>query len=826
MASQLYARYVPPVKKGFATTKPVESPSSAPSLDTLPVIEVPTTQHAPSTQPDASSTYSRYLPPITHHKSPATPPQNPTSNGDVTPSQKRKHEDVAPSAENGKKAKKPKRQITATHEGARADEASQGKEMELSKQDDKRVKKPKRKVADPGASAKRSIDKDSVSDEDDARHKALLSKRAKSLKKSEKVARLTAQLAAESGESTEQPIPEESLELHPLGPLPQPEPVPESTAKPTFATLPPWLASPIRVLPSATCVFSDLGIPNDATAILQSKGFKSAFAVQAAVLPLLLKSDPYESNDVLVSAATGSGKTLSYVLPMVGDIATTRVPRLRGLIVMPTRELVQQAREICEICANAYSAAGSRRINTGIAVGNQTLKAEQASLMNEEQRYDPEEYRRRERKANARWETASDESDDDSEFHLLDEEYKSNLPDHILTYSPKVDVLICTPGRLVEHLRSTPGFTLEHVSWLVVDEADKLLDQSFQQWLDVVMDGLSKDGGHTTRKVILSATITRDLGQLSALKLRRPKLVMLEGSASLGQSEKFDSSDANLTLPETLSESAVKVADDGDKPLYLMQLLGTILPDLVASRSQIHSQNNLLETAESDSDSTDSSSGDDSSSSSDDGSSDDGDGDTSSDGSSPTASASFNESRQVSNKPSSSSKVTAPTRGILVFTKSNENAVRLSRLIALMDPSLASNIGTLTSTIRNSERRKTLSEVRSGNVVLLVASDLVARGLDLANLAHVINYDMPTSLTNYVHRVGRTARAGNEGHAWTLFTNTEARWFWNEIARSNLVSRPAGKVARHNIDKSVFGEKQRGVYETALATLGQEARRG
>ena len=164
-------------------------------------------------------------------------------------------------------------------------------------------------------------------------------------------------------------------------------------------------------------------------------------------------------------------------------------------------------------------------------------------------------------------------------------------------------------------------------------------------------------------------------------------------------------------------------------------------------------------------------------------------------------------------------------RGILVFTKSNETAVRLGRLLALLEPSYSTIIGTLTSTTSTSSRRKTIHSFNAGKLSILVASDLVSRGLDLPNLAHVINYDIPSSITNYVHRVGRTARAGKKGWAWTLFTPSEGRWFWTEIARSQDIVRQAGtKVSRVNIDAKSFGDEMRSRYEAALEELGREAR--
>lgn len=622
-----------------------------------------------------------------------------------------------------------------------------------------------------------------------------MEKREKSLKKAEKLAKKAAKKAAVEdagdGQAQAEPIQQEPEELHDLVPLPQPEPVPEPLVQSSTASLPPWLASPIRVSPTSTAPFSKLGIDQEVEKILSAKGFKEAFAVQAAVLPLLLPGVFRSPGDVLVSAATGSGKTLAYVLPMIEDISKNTVTRLRGLIVMPTRELVTQAREVCEVCATAFS--GRKRIKVGTAVGNETFKAEQASLMEQELRYDPPGYKEQLRRLNAKWESSDIESNSENEF-LCDDEEVSPLPDHIINSISKVDILICTPGRLVEHLKSTPGFSLEYVKWLVVDEADKLLDQSFQQWLEMVMRRLSSRTSsfrnkNRVKKVILSATMTRDIGQLNSLKLFRPKLVVMEGSHGLNDPKTEESS---LALPELLVESAIKAEDEGLKPLYLL--------DLMQRENMIRSVAEDVPSSSSDesSDSNDTSSDDDSS--------------TTSESPEPIQAKSFPHA-------------TDNPRGVLVFTKSNETAVRLGRLLALLEPSFANSIGTLTSTTSTSSRRKTIQSFNAGKLSILVASDLMSRGLDLPNLAHVINYDIPSSVTNYVHRVGRTARAGKKGWAWTIFTPVEGRWFWNEIARSQDIARQAGtKIARVNIDVEDFEDEMRKRYEAALDELGREAK--
>jgi ATP-dependent RNA helicase DDX51/DBP6 len=103
-----------------------------------------------------------------------------------------------------------------------------------------------------------------------------------------------------------------------------------------------------------------------------------------------------------------------------------------------------------------------------------------------------------------------------------------------------------------------------------------------------------------------------------------------------------------------------------------------------------------------------------------------------------------------------------------------------------------------------------------------VASDLVARGLDLSNLALVVNYDVPSSIESYIHRVGRTARAGKMGRALTLYTHKQARWFRKEVADSRLIHRPENSKFKI-IKGGEFSEEEMKKYEKALTSLGQEA---
>jgi ATP-dependent RNA helicase DDX51/DBP6 len=117
------------------------------------------------------------------------------------------------------------------------------------------------------------------------------------------------------------------------------------------------------------------------------------------------------------------------------------------------------------------------------------------------------------------------------------------------------------------------------------------------------------------------------------------------------------------------------------------------------------------------------------------------------------------------------------------------------------------------------QTQKLLRSFSAGNTKILIASDAASRGLDIPDISHVINYDMPPSAVSYVHRVGRTARAGKDGQAITLVTKTEAGWFWNQLAKGSNIKRGSKKVARVELkERDVTWDRKR-TYQEALQEL-------
>lgn len=862
----MYARYIPPSSgaKAAATTEPAASS--------------PTVSKSPAPKADATSSklveefsYTRYVPGAKAAKpappTASTPKPIQYFDDEASPTPKRKRDAIEPRESDSKKVKRGKEHAATPQDGnsqlgekkkknrrkrkqrTRAEDSSDDsddedqtqavaksplkerdkEEVSNSKEDDDvnteeavpitngdgakdsdvemdeapveaaetkepiKEKKPKREKKKKTKEVVEEEDPDEK-DKEIARHKAVLERKTKSIR-----------LATEAAQSKQDESDEESVESHGLEPLPQPAPVPEDDTKPTYDTLPSWLSNPIRVAQDTKAPFTDLGILPRPSRILAEKGYTEAFAVQTAAVPLLLPTSKQLPGDVLVSAATGSGKTLAYALPIVRDISNGVVTRLRALVVLPTRELVKQAQEVFEICAKAYESEDRKRVRIGVAIGSQSIKSEQEAFIERESRYDPDAYNKIQTEQRQKREEQPSSADIDE---LLDVESTDADPrlgpwkGEIIDFSSKVDVLICTPGRLVEHIEQTPGFNLDYVRWLVVDEADKLLAQSFQGWLDILLQKFQTnkfsardfpDMAYSgVRKVILSATLTRDLSLLNQLALRRPQLIVLENDGAVQVAEH--------TLPLSLREFAVRVHETNLKPLYLLDLLRG--SHMTSDAGNGDSSSTVKADKETESDSSDTSSDEDS--------------DDSSDTSSDSDDSSDSESSPLPTTPKSQLPIS------LIFTKSNESALRLSRLLTLLDASLSTQISTLTSTTPTHIRRKVLRAFTtpSSPVRLIIASDLVARGIDIPKLGHVINYDLPASVAGYVHRVGRTARAGRSGCAWTLVGDDESGWFWGKIAKNPAVRR-AQKVERTRIEE--MGEDMIQEYETALAKLGKEA---
>ncbi|KAK4575100.1 ATP-dependent RNA helicase dbp6 [Recurvomyces mirabilis] len=647
----------------------------------------------------------------------------------------------------------------------------------------------------------------------------------------------------------------EPVVLRDLVPLPQPDEVVTPDFIADESSLPTWLAKPDVVSSDSRASFSSLHLEQNVVDRLTTLGFTDAMPVQQALIPLLLppgtagaKCFPGTESvqpDIAVGAATGSGKTIAYLLPMVEALKRSgqKPGQLQGLVVVPTRELVEQVSKV------AKALVEGSKVTVGMATGTGKLKDEQDTLIRVAQRLNQAAHQDLMVKAHRRNYPPKEDDDDDFEDYLDEiesedprevkrlEDAVNGSPDHVPLYDSTANILVCTPGRLLEHISGTLGFTLAHLEWLVLDEADKLLDQQYDGFLETVNTELErsrtseeqgdrerllrKEGWwhehfeRRVRKVVLSATMSGDVSKLTALRLSRPRLIVVRGtderdaSATEGVVDKSDIRDVErvrqvgdrFDLPPTLQEYCVPLVEDADsdKPLYLVELLEKNV--IIGNTAEpMNATSKVTKDDSEDSDSSDSDLSDSSSDLSDEAE------DSASEDSDPNeelANEVLDEDAEpesaihparaalfAPNKPAwTLDGATQPT--ILIFTSSNESATRLAHLLRKLKPEWSPYITTLT---KDKQRKKRpTSAATTSKPVLAISTDRASRGLDDVqgrSITHVIQYDVPRTLEGYVHRVGRTARAGKQGEAWTLYVYKEAKWFLAECVYSPKIGRP------------------------------------
>ncbi|KAI5670987.1 hypothetical protein M9H77_11351 [Catharanthus roseus] len=470
----------------------------------------------------------------------------------------------------------------------------------------------------------------------------------------------------------------------------------------------PWMRNPIDVSLSDSCPLSLLPfLDSRLEEALQNMGITSLFPVQVAMWQETIGPGSFE-RDLCINSPTGSGKTLAYALPIVQMLSTRVIKCLRALVVLPTRDLALQVKEVFAALAPAVG------LSVGLAVGQSSIADEVSELIKKPKIetgicYDP-----------------------------------ADFPEMLQS---SVDILVATPGRLMDHINNTKGFTLEHLCYLVVDETDRLLREAYQSWLPTVLQltkcsnenlfgftgncpsvigslktirRLGVERGFKGKpyprlvKMILSATLTQDPGKLAQLDLHHPLLL------TTGQKR--------YQLPEQL-ESFKVICESKLKPLYLVALLQSLLGEKC-----------------------------------------------------------------------------------IVFTSSVESTHRLCTLLNFFED-LKVEIKEYSRLQRQSVRSKTLKAFRAGEINVLVSSDAMTRGMDVEGVRNVINYDMPAYIKTYIHRAGRTARAGQSGRCITLLKKDEVKRFKKLLQKADNNSCPVYHIPAESV------ESLRSFYTSALEKL-------
>ncbi|XP_035534555.1 ATP-dependent RNA helicase DDX51 [Morone saxatilis] len=447
--------------------------------------------------------------------------------------------------------------------------------------------------------------------------------------------------------------------------------------------LPQWLAQPDvihRDIKSNLVPVSDIpGLSAQLVKKIQSNGIQHLFPVQAEVIPAILESAQqglligrggYKPRDICVSAPTGSGKTLAFVIPVIQVLTERVVCEVRALAVLPTKELAQQ------VCKVFTSYAEGTTLKVVMLAGQKTFAAEQASLS----------------------------------------EHRGGMRRSL------ADIVVATPGRLVDHINKNSGFCLEHLRFLIIDEADRMIDSMHQSWLSQVVKAVYRSGSGPEAMSIFRRT---ELAYVTAASLSPPQMPLQK-----------------LLFSATLTQNPEK-----------LQQLGLHQPRLFSS---IRSHSNTTPAA-------------------------------------PTQKQDrfdFPQSLTEYYVPCTLSKkpllilhfiLRLKLSPILCFTNSRETAHRLYLLVQLFGGVQAAEFS---SRLSPGERKKTLKEFEQGKIQLLISTDAAARGIDVNGVKCVVNYDAPQYIRTYIHRIGRTARAGKAGLAFTFLLGVQEKNFLQMVVEA------------------------------------------
>lgn len=383
--------------------------------------------------------------------------------------------------------------------------------------------------------------------------------------------------------------------------------------------------------------FQSLGLRAELHRAVSEKGYSIPTPIQKKAIPLIL-----QGRDMMGGAQTGTGKTAGFTLPILQRLMASKKPcknyrPVRALVLTPTRELAAQVAESV-FAYSQHLPLRSTAVYGGVSINPQIKKIRNG-----------------------------------------------------------VDILVATPGRLLDHSRQNT-VDLSKVEILVLDEADRMLDMGFINDIQKIIALLPIK----KQTLLFSATYTKEIKKLTNDLLDTPVLIEIS---------------KKNTTPVNVKQT-VHPVDKKRKHKLLSFLIG--------------SKN---------------------------------------------------------------------WKQVLVFTRTRRGADRLSD--KLIKDGL--NAAAIHGDKSQAARTKALENFKSGKIRVLVATDIAARGLDIRQLPHVINYELPDVAEDYVHRIGRTGRAGNEGEALSLVSVDEMK-ILSQIER--LIKRDIPKIVVESFEPDPSAKSQ------------------
>ena len=370
-----------------------------------------------------------------------------------------------------------------------------------------------------------------------------------------------------------------------------------------------------------TSSFQDFGLAEPLSRALKEENYLTPTPIQAQTIPLAMTG-----RDVVGIAQTGTGKTAAFALPILHRILENRIrpqPKTcRVLVLSPTRELSGQI-------LDSFNAYGRHiRLSSALAIGGVPMGRQVRSVMQ------------------------------------------------------GVEVMVATPGRLLDLVQSN-GLKLGQVEFLVLDEADRMLDMGFINDIRKIVGKLPIK----RQTLFFSATMPKDIAELAEAMLRDPARVAVTPVAS---------------TVERITQRIIQV-DFSAKSGVLAQLLKQ-----------------------------------------------------------------------------------EPVDRALIFTRTKHGADKVVKTLEKAGISANAIHGNKSQ----NHRERVLAAFRTGEIRTLVATDIAARGIDVDGISHVVNFDLPNIPETYVHRIGRTARAGAEGVAISLVAGAEEMGYLRDIERLIRITLP------------------------------------
>ena len=392
--------------------------------------------------------------------------------------------------------------------------------------------------------------------------------------------------------------------------------------------------------------FSDLNLNPKVLKAISEAGYETPTPIQAGAIPPAL-----EGKDVLGIAQTGTGKTASFTLPMLSLLARgrARARMPRSLVLCPTRELAAQVAE------NFDTYSKHLKLTKALLIGGVSFKEQDA---------------------------------------LIDR---------------GVDVLIATPGRLLDHFERGK-LLLTGVQVMVVDEADRMLDMGFIPDIERIFSLTP----FTRQTLFFSATMAPEIERITNTFLSAPARVEVARQA---------------TASETIEQGVVMFkASRRDREGSEKRRVLRALIDMEGD---------------------------------------------------------------------------ACTNAIIFCNRKTDVDICAKSL-----KKYGYDAAPIHGDLDQSQRTRTLDAFRNGELRILVASDVAARGLDVPSVSHVFNFDVPGHAEDYVHRIGRTGRAGREGKAFTICIPRDEKAFdavekliQKEIPRVENPSKPEPRKSRKKVEK-------------------------